>query len=238
MAGPFRHDSPMAEVPCAGPCNSRWRRARAEHEAALAAFDPASGQDPPEPPDVRPAPGDPWCAKCKAIIHQELGELDDLAALIAARPPLASSSEDVSAGRVGGTRATPSPSPRMDDLEELTGWLRDWESACRGDGPRPRRGYLATEITTITAWLVTHFDAIITHPDLAADFGAETRRWHRELSGKARAGVIDKHMKRPCPRCELYTLWARDGEDCVRCINNDCNRRLTRAEFQQLARVA
>ena len=210
----------MPEVPCAGPCNSRYRRARAEYEAALLAYDPTNPeQEAPEPPDIQPWLGDPWCPKCKAVIHQELGELDDLAALIAARPPLASSTADESAGRVSGTRDHPSPSSRMDDLEELNGWLRNWESAYRGDDPRPRRGYLAKESTTIIAWLVSHFEPCITHPDLAADFGSEIRRWHRELLGRARAGTIDKHQKRPCPRCKLYTLWARDGEDYVRCIN-------------------
>lgn len=229
----------MSEVPCAGPCNSRWRRARAEYEAALTTYDPtAPEQEAPQPPDIQPWLGDPWCPKCKATIHQELGELDDLAAIIAARPPMASTGADETAGRVSGTRDHPSPSSRMDDLEELNGWLRNWESAYRGNDPRPRRGYLAKESTTIIAWLVSHFESCITHPDLAGDFGAEIRRWHRELLGKARAGTIDKHQKRPCPRCKLYTLWARDGEDYVRCINEECNRRLTREEFKELPSAA
>jgi len=237
----------MPEVPCAGPCNSRYRRLTAEYEAACAKYEqaltvytPGTGQEPPEPPespDIQPWLGNPWCPKCQATIHQELGELDDLAAIIAARPPLASSTADESAGRVSGTRDHPSPSSRMDDLEELNGWLRNWESAYRGDDPRPRRGYLAKESTTIIAWLVSHFEPCITHPDLATDFGSETRRWHRELLGRARAGTIDKHQKRPCPRCKLYTLWARDGEDYVRCINTDCNRRMTREEFKELPSV-
>jgi len=80
-------------------------------------------------------------------------------------------------------------------------------------------------------WLVSHYDKFITHPDLGLEFGREVRRWHRELQEKARAGQVDKHVKRPCPRCRLYTLWARDGEDYIRCINDDCNRRMTREEL-------
>jgi len=75
----------------------------------------------------------------------------------------------------------------------------------------------------------------ITHPDLAADYGQEIRRWHRELSDRVRAGVVDKHLHKPCPRCSHYTLWMRDGEDYVRCINTDCNRRMTRAEYREYA---
>ena len=231
----------MSEESCPGPCNSRYRRARAEYEAALAAYDPADAdQERPQPPDVQPWLGDPWCPKCKAVIHSELGQIDDAASILAARPPLdvAGTDEESRVGRVSGTREPRSPSPRMDDLEELGEWLRNWESAFRGGDPQARRGYLATERTTIISWLVDHFDAHITHPDLAADYGAEIRRWYRELADKARAGIVDKHMKQPCPRCRLYTLWARDGEDYVRCINTECNRRMTREEFRQLASAA
>jgi phage FluMu protein Com len=231
----------MSEQPCPGPCNSRYRKARAEYDKALAGYDPlAPEQSRPEPPAVQPWPGDPWCPKCKSIIHAELSQIDDAAAILAARPPLdvAGGDEETRAGRVSGTREARSPSPRMDDLEELGGWLRNWESAFRGTDPMPRRGYLATERTTIISWLVDHFDSCICHPDLAADYGAEIRRWYRELTAKARAGIADKHVKKPCPRCRLYTLWARDGEDYVRCVNEDCNRRMTREELAGLAGAA
>lgn len=221
-----------SEVACDGPCNSRWRKHDAEYRKALAGYDPLdSDQSRPAPPEVQPVYGDPWCPRCKAQIHEQLSQLDDLACLLAALPPSPNARNDDKAGLVSGTREVPSPSRRMDDLAELGQWLRDWESVLRGEDPKPHRGYLASEITTITAWLVAHFDKLITHPDVGADFGRETRRWHRELLEKARAGQVDKHVKRPCPRCRLYTLWARDGEDYIRCINEDCNRRMTREEL-------
>src|SRR5208337_1901546 len=80
----------------------------------------------------------------------------------------------------------------------------------------------------------SHFASLITHPDVGVDFGRETKHWHRELLEKSRAGQVDKHVKRPCPRCRLYTLWARDGEDYIRCINEECNRRMTREELAAL----
>ena len=228
-----------SEVACDGPCNSRWRKAQAEHKKALAEYDPLDAhQSRPAAPDAYPVYGDPWCPRCKSQLHEQLGQIDDAAAILAALPASLNTRSDDKAGKVSGTRDAPSPSNRMDDLEELGDWLRHWESAFRGTDPPAHRGYLASEITTITAWLVFHFDKNITHPDLGLEFGREIRRWHRELTEKARAGQVDKHVKKPCPRCKLYTLWARDGEDYVRCINTDCNRRMTREELAALDAAA
>jgi hypothetical protein len=227
------------EVSCDGPCNSRWRKADAEYRKALAAYDPLDAdQSRPSPPEVYPFYGDPWCPRCKSQIHEQLSQLDDLAALLAALPPSPNARGDDKAGKVSGSKAEPSPSSRMDDMLELGEWLRNWESAFRGEDPKPHRGYLASEITTITAWLVTHYDKCITHPDLGLDFGREIRRWHGEMQEKARVGQVDKHVKRACPRCNLYTLWARDGEDYVRCINDDCRRLMTREELAALDNAA
>jgi len=246
---PLPHHWRMSsEVPCDGPCNSRYRKARAEYEAALAAYDPLDpDQSRPSPPEVYPVYGDPWCGRCKAQIHEQLSQIDDLACLLNALPPSPNDRSDDKAGKVSGTRDTPSPSRRMDDLEELGEWLRNWESLFRPvvlaaaglhEDPKPHRGYLATEITTITAWLSSHYEKCITHPDFARDFGQEIKRWHRELIDKARAGQVDKHVKKSCPRCRLYTLWVRDGEDYVRCINEECNRRMTREELAMMTDAA
>jgi hypothetical protein len=229
----------MSEVACDGPCNSRWRKADAEYRKALAGYDPMDpDQSRPSPPEAYPVYGDPWCPRCKSQLHEQLAQIDDAAAILAALPPSPNDRSDDKAGKVSGSKAEPSPSSRMDDLEELGDWLRHWESAFRGGDPPAHRGWLATEVTTITAWLVFHFDKNITHPDLGLEFGREVRRWHRELTEKARAGQVDKHVKRPCPRCRLYTLWARDGEDYVRCINEECNRRMTREELAAMDAAA
>lgn len=229
----------MSEVVCDGPCNSRYRKARAEYDKALAEYDPLDAdQSRPDVPDVYPFYGDPWCPRCKSQIHEMLAQIDDAAAILAALPPSPNARSDDKAGKVSGTRAAHSPSSRMDDLDDLGEWLRSWESAYRGEDPVPHRGWLATEITTITAQLSFHFSKIITHPDRALDFGREVRRWHRELQEKARAGQVDKHVKKQCPRCRLYTLWARDGEDYVRCINEDCHRLMTREEVAALDSAA
>jgi hypothetical protein len=234
---------------CPGACNNSYRRAKAVHDADQAAYEEAvlrhladSSQPDPERPEamtIRPWPGEPvFCTRCRGTIHRELAELDDLAALRAAQLPGDNTGGDERQGRVSGTRGTPSPSPAADDIDELGGWLRDWESVVRGTAPRPRRGYLANEVTTITAWLTAHFDSFIVRADIAADFGTETRRWHRELAAKTKAGTGMKHQKRPCPRCKQYSLWLADGANYISCMNEDCNRRLTREEYDALDKAA
>lgn len=236
----------MTDGICPGPCNSGWRKAQAiygqavaEHAETVSRLQPGDPvPDPPAPPEKRPWAGQPvWCGRCASQIHTELAELDDLAALLAALPPLTRVSDDGS-GRVTGTPADRSASPRMDDLEELADWLRSWESAAREADPGYRRDYLATEVTRLTAWLVFHFEPLITHPDKGADFGSEIRAWHRELSRKAAAGQVRRHKKRPCPRCRLYTLWWEIGSDHILCVNEDCQRILSLSDYDALAEDA
>lgn len=233
---------------CEGSCNSRWRKAQALYQAALAAYDQALADlkdgdevpEPPEAPDIQPWRGEPvYCTRCQSVIRSELAELDDLASGLAALPPGISAASDSRREpvKVSGSRPAPSPSPGADDLDELAGWLREWEAIAKGDGgPRPRRGFLATEITTICGWLYHHFDPLITNPEIAADFGSEIRRWHRELTAKTHSASFARHVKQPCPKppsgCGRYTLWEKVGEDYISCVNPDCNRRLTRAELE------
>lgn len=228
---------------CKGSCNSGYRKSRAIYDAEMTAYTAkldnlTSGAPIPEPPDaptVQPWYGDPvWCSRCQSVIRRELAELDDLAALLAAMPPgirpaITGQRQHV---KVSGTRGTFSPSPAADSLEELARWLRNWESAYRGEDPQTRRGYLASEITTSVAWLSHHFDSLIIHPDLAGDFGSETRVLHREFMDASHAGSAAKHIKKPCPRCKQYTLWENVGEEYIACVNEDCGRRLTRSELE------
>ena len=231
------------EVICPGSCNNTYRRRRALYEADMARYartletrtDTEPIPEAPAAPDMTPWYGSPvWCLKCQGIIRAELAELDDLASLIGAIPPLARPADD-GVGKVKGTRDKSSPSARMDDLDEMGEWLRSWESLARDDGdPRPRRGVLARESTTLTAWLYHHFDVLFANPDVAEDFGVEVRRWHRGLARRAAAGQMSRHQNKPCPRCRLYTLWVTVGEDYIRCVNEDCRRALSREEYDAL----
>lgn len=235
-----------ADGVCPGPCNNTYRRRKALYEADVAEYarklETRTDTDPvpeaPHPPDMSPWYGSPvWCLKCVSAIKEQLAEIDDLAALVGAIPPLARPADDGT--KISGTKSAPSPSARMDDLEDLDSWLRSWEAAARDeDDPRPRRGILAQESTTVTAWLYHHFDVLMLNPDAAKDFGDEIRRWHRDLGRRAAAGQMRRHQKRPCPRCDLYTLWLVIGDNYVRCVNTDCGRVLSLSEYDALQDAA
>lgn len=238
----------MSLVICEGACNGGYRRATALHDQAVAAYEKALAElpegakapAPPAPPQIQPWHGDPtWCTSCTAQLHRQLADLDNLGSMLAALPPAPDGPDDgEGAGRVHSSPEPRSASPAADVLEDLAGWLRDWEGAVRGEGSLYRHGYLATERTEMVSWLSDHFAPAITNPDLAGDFGTEIRTWHRKLSAMAVAGQAKRHMKRKCPRCSLYTLWWTIGQEYVRCINEDCNRMMTRPEYDTLTSAA
>jgi hypothetical protein len=238
----------MPGEPCPGSCNSKARKDAATYKAALVEWDDAMaaraegdpGPPRPVPPDIRPWAGEPvWCLKCGATIRRELAELDDLAAIVAHASD--GHREVMTEGRVSGSRTPPSPSPAVEDLDELASVLRGWESALRGSDPAARRGYLASEITTSVAWLSAHFEPLIGSPDYGGDFGAEIRQWHKRLRDLGKAGTVRHRLPMPCPRCRRYSLTAEDGAQYVECAT-DCGRLMTRleydAEFEEWTRTA
>jgi hypothetical protein len=220
----------VSEVECVGPCNNRLRKAREEYTKALLAYDDAVEQratDPslpepqkPEPPEIRPWYGNPFCPRCQAKLRLRLAELDDLAAIVAREADGHRGGPD--AERVSGSRATQSPSPAVDALDEMASALRGWEAAARGpyDTP-PRRGYLATEITTTVCWLVAHFDTLITNEDMAEDFAREIGEWHRMLIRMTKAGSARHAKPMPCPRCGARSLEWEEGAEHIECCNRD-----------------
>jgi hypothetical protein len=164
-----------------------------------------------------------------------LSELDDLASIAAREADGHRSGPD--AERVSGTRGTRSLSPAADTLDELASVLRSWEAVARGrDSTPPRRGYLATEITTTVCWLVAHFDTLITNPDVAEDFAREIGEWHRALVRLTKAGSARHAKPMPCPRCDARSLEWEEGNDYVECVNRDwghkeCRKLLSLPEY-------
>jgi glutathione S-transferase len=207
----------VASQACPGSCNARLRRIT------------AGGGEVPE--DLFPVPGEPvFCQRDAASVRRELAELDDLASIAAAASDGHRGSPERQ--RVGGTPRTASPSPAADDLDDLASVLRGWESAIRGEDPVPRRGYLATEITTVTAWLVAHFDQLITHPDIAEEFAGEVRQWHQRLAATTKAGTGRHQKARPCPRCDRYSLFWVEGNDYVECGTPSCGRLMGLQDYE------
>ena len=223
----------MFEGACPGKCNFHYRQARAAFDEALAAYDPLDpAQSRPIPPQIIAVPGNPWCGGCQATIRRELAEIDDLAAILAAA---ADGHRSASAGeRVAGTPGRRSPSPAADLLEELYTVMNGWETAYRGCDPLPRRGYLASALTTTVAWMVTHFDGMITHPGIAVPFGDEVRQWHRALRSRTKAGAGKIRKPVPCPRCDEMLLIWNEGDTYVRCAGRDCGRMLSLDDYADI----
>ena len=223
----------MPQGECPGSCNAALRRARREYKKALADYDQAlidRAADPglpeperPEPPDQKPTLGEPvFCWRCTAMIRRELAELEDLAAP-------AQATADGYGAVPGGERVSGSPqghslSPSLDDLDELISVLRRWESVAVEGRTRPRRGFLALELTTVADQVLLHFDRLISmtgrqapaiqdSPTWAQVFAYDIRQWHRRLTGATKAGT-GRHQKTaiPCPRCDRYSLvWEEGG---------------------------
>lgn len=222
---------------CPGPCNANYRKAREAFEEALALYDPLdAAQSRPLPPDIQPWPGDPlWCGRCSARIRACLSELDDAAAIMLAAAD-GHRAVDLN-DRVGGSREDPTASPAGDDLEELGRVLTAWEDIYRdmkGWPSPPRRGFLASLVTTCASWLMLHLDGILSAPDISADFGAEVLRWHREIVGKGKAGARKLRKPLRCPACQLLMLYWTEGEQTVQCGNRDCGRIMLLSEYDAM----
>ena len=106
---------------------------------------------------------------------------------------------------------------------DLNGWLSP-----------PPRGELSRRETACIDWLRRHLASILVS-DIAADFGLEILRWHREGVSSAKAGrrTVRKPMR--CPSCKFVTLFWVEGEKDVHCKNSDCRRVLSLAEYDDEA---
>lgn len=213
---------------CPGSCNVTYRRAFREYRQALAEWD--GDGDGPEVPDIASISGEPvWCFRCAATVRRCLASLEDLAAIRAAQ---ADGHRGGQNERVSGSPGKPSPSPAIDDLEELWSVLHGWELSYRGADPRKRDKRLPVAIMTAVSWLLLHFDMIIRHPDIAPEFGRDVLRWHAELSRKTAMGEV-RRKPVPCPRCDLMALVQKPDEEYVVC--EQCGRHVSPEEYDELA---
>lgn len=230
---------------CAGPCNAKYRRAQQQlddYEAAVKAWEAAPVGQPPEEPDVpviSPWLGDPvLCGRCANRVRMEIAELSDLAAQADAENTGHRKGPD--AERVAGSKHHPSPSPVCDDLDELAWMLRNWQAVALGqDETPPRTGYLMSEISTLCARLSSlHFQALMANEDAAQPFAEEVRHWHRHLKDHTtRTGTGRTQMKRPCPRCDRYSLIMEDGQEYIACGTPVCGRLMSRDEYSTWDRL-
>lgn len=197
---------------CPGSCNTWWRNLTPEQQATS---------------EHAPRPGDPvWCSTCKASLRRKFTDLDYQLAWLAFRADGHQPQAGEPSRHNGGQ---PSPSQAMDIVEELTGWLWDWEDAVRhelGLSASFHQGYLPEIRSKVIAWLTERFDRILELP-FAEDFGREAAARHWELLGKNNARP-PRHGLVNCPRCNHKLAWL-DGRDGLQC--GGCGRTMDAAEY-------
>ena len=199
---------------CPGACNAAHR---------------ATGQG-------EPIPGEPvWCRPDQARIRRQLAELDDIAALVAMT---ADGHREQGTEPSRGNGHAPSPSPSADDINLLWHTLADWEDAYRDlkNWPSPpRRGILATQLTTTIAWQLNHLDGMLAAP-FAADYGTEIAQWHRRLSAAGKLGSGRRRGLVECPHCKLRMLYRAEGDDHWACAS--CGRWMSGEDYREEARLS
>jgi hypothetical protein len=257
----------MTEIICPGRCNARYVRAQAAYEQAWQAWSlaeqahtnwrntaarsgkDAAGPEPqrtdePERPTIRPWLGRPiWCGPCATSIMLCLAGLDDLMSLRLRHADGYQATGDPLAEKVRTTKAeASSPSPGQDELDELVGWLNEWEQALRDTqrwGTVPYRGVAAPALTGAIAWLLPRLDTMLAHPDLAADFGRGVFMQHSRLQAATQTRPAMHHKPIPCPKCHHLSLFLHDRDQSVRCNRTDeCGVIVSASEYARLEEEA
>lgn len=206
---------------CPGPCNSAWRRA----EAAV------DGKGRPIPHQLTAESGDPvWCWRCSRLIAQRLAELDDLVALLQAELGGRRAGIDPT-GLKPARRGSPSPSPAVDDVDEIQRTLESWESAyrdLRSLPPRPPRSP-ELRVTMCISWLAKNLTGAL-GSDLGKDLGQEVLRLYSMARRWTSTDRATHRKDAPCPRCGRKWLTQHD-DGYIRCERASCGRIMTLDEY-------
>lgn len=182
-------------------------------------------------------PGDPvWCPACAGVIADQLRALNrlvvDLEAEVEAQSGALSGGDPVS-----GTKATPSPSSAVDDVDEITRLLDYWEDAHRehaGHTFRPARPY-GRRVPGAIAYLLEHLGAVLAAP-YADEFGRDINRAHARARRRTAQDQARTRKPIPCPSCDLLALSHEAGAKYIDC--RSCGRLLTFSEYDSWAGLA
>lgn len=234
---------PIDPRACPGACNARARREHRAYDETLRAHEQALAEwriplalpitVAPELPRIATWYGDPvWCGTDLAARRQELAELDDLACLVVrdADGHRGANGE----ARVSGSPAPGSPSPTLDDVDELDSWLRSWQATWTGTDTLARRGHIADSVTRGVSWLLGRADRVLQHADVGADFGREVHAWHTRLSRGSKSDIRVHRKPLRCDKCGCMSLEWPEGSDRVTCARRDCQRVLSLPEYEAL----
>lgn len=188
-------------------------------------------------------PGEPvWCEQHRWQIRDNLNDIVELYAALHLEST--HGTPKPAPDKVTGTRTEASPSPRIDDADELARWACDWEDTIRHQLHHPAAPHTTTAkpkaLTEATHYLTTHLTAILrlddgTDEPTALMFGQDVNTTHRTLLRKTSRDTLIHRLKAPCPNCDMRTLRRRDGEDHIRCTH--CHTLWTEIEYQRLVLV-
>lgn len=185
--------------------------------------------------DLAPAYGDPvWCPPCAWAIAARLADLDDLVALLEAEVAGQRGTSDDAP--VTGSKGSPSPSPAVDDIDEITRLLEYHEDAYRELRGLPRRPVRGPEmrVAMCAGWLGRHIDGLLASP-LAEEFGRDVSRLHAMARRRTRTDQAKVRKPAPCPRCDTKALTHHDGDRYVVC--ESCGRLMTLDEYDAHAQA-
>jgi hypothetical protein len=177
-----------------------------------------------------------WCPACATNIGDRLAALTGLVAAL-------EQEVDVQRGALGGSdpvsgsRAAPSPSGVVDDIDEITRLLEYWEDAHRehtGAPFRPGRAY-GRRVPAAIAYLTGQLPALLAGP-FALEFGRDVTRAHARAQRRTAQDTVRTRKPIPCPSCDLLALAHDAGAKYIGC--GGCGRLLSFDEYDSWARLA
>lgn len=228
--------------PCPGRCNAPWRNA--EHRYA------ETGRE----HDLQPRDGNPiWCPPCTTAIRGALADMPELTVRLQLEADSGTSAalrEHVSGSK---ERALHEHQTAVFLIEEIAGWLGDWEDTIRADreldAPRvlgighPRTianaaGFLPRHLT----WLLTKHPG---NPDAATGFGLELLLLHRRAQTVVHAEDAEpvRCAGVACPDCDHKALEHEVDRDTgvvtgyIRCRKCRPVLRMTPQEYERWTRM-
>lgn len=192
-------------TPCPGFCNSAHRAAEKRYQDGG-----------PEHDRLEPRPGEPvWCPPCVTSIRGALADTPELAVRLHLEINAGTSSaldEHVSGSR---ERAIHEHQAAVFALEELAGFLADWEDTVRDQlGLAPRRTLTAGHLKAVEAtarFLPRHLAWLLAeHParEASEGFGLDLLALHRKAQILTRAQDVEpaRCVGVACPYCDRKAL--------------------------------
>lgn len=177
--------------------------------------------------------GEPvWCETCRRGIVRALDDLG-VAAMQLYRDARVGTAGGWDGDQVTGSRARPSASPLLDELDETARWLAPWGRYGREPDPDlpDNLGALLNHLWAVQSRL----GALLADPGIGVELGKAILMRSARLVRRAKTGEQKRRKPVPCPRCDSRLLVHEDGRDYVQC--DGCHYAVKLDYYHELARV-